>query len=79
MSEGKMTFIDACLKGKAKPEDIDEWVEKWHDTADCGTLWDYLGMTGREYALWVMAPKSLNRIIAWHRNDLKAIEEEGEA
>ena len=64
------TFIKAVLEGRAKPEDIDDWVEYWHDSSDVilpGHLFEHLGMTEQECALWVMHPERLKDIIESHR------------
>jgi hypothetical protein len=53
MSEGRMTFIDACLKGEAKPEDIWKFIGKWHKTDPDAVIIDILGMTPYEHCLWL--------------------------
>lgn len=58
-----MNFIQACLKGEAKPEDIDDWVEKWHKSQSKSALHQWLGMTLSEYMDWVGNPNSLQNII----------------
>jgi hypothetical protein len=51
------TFIDSCVSEKAKPEDIEGWIDYWHDsTENLGELHEYLGMTWHEYSLWVHSP-----------------------
>jgi len=48
------TFVDRCLRGAAVPDEIDDYVEKWH----AGTLGqgmelrDLLGMDRHEYTCW---------------------------
>jgi hypothetical protein len=64
------TFTKAVLEGRAKPEDIDNWVAHWHDSSDVilpGPLSDHLGMTEDECAQWVMHPEKLKDIIESHR------------
>jgi hypothetical protein len=64
MSDGYSTFIEACVYGEAKPEDIDDWVQRWNDFDDATeTIWQYLGMTWCEYEKWVKNPKVLHDII----------------
>ncbi len=66
------TFIDACLAGHAFEEDVDRWVERWHDAPEGSAiaaleLSEYLGMKAEEYALWVEQPSSLRFVIAARR------------
>ena len=63
-----MTFVAATLQGKATLEEIDKWVECWHDDkAYAGSLAEYLGMSDREYALWLSKPRMLRSIVEAHR------------
>lgn len=58
------TFVDAVLRGEAKPEDIDDWVEAWHkDNSYGGSICDYLGFSEQEYARWVENVSFLDTII----------------
>ena len=60
------TFIDACLAGTARPEEIDDWVDAWHDAApgsEDRTLDQYLGFTDEEGRLWARKPSSLWAIL----------------
>jgi hypothetical protein len=71
MSSKTLTFVDACLQGKAFLSDIDDWVEKWHEAEFSGyepTLDEYLGFTSDEGKLWVEKPASIGAIIAAHRS-----------
>jgi hypothetical protein len=63
MSE-QITFIDRCLAGSARPEDIDEWVDAWHAGAGSeSSLAQYLGMSQEDYAVWAEQPDSLPFIL----------------
>lgn len=73
MSNGYVatSFVDACLAGDALDSDIDQWVVKWHDATMPSPLAqvelsEFLGMTEREYALWVEQPSALRFIVAAH-------------
>jgi hypothetical protein len=61
----KQTFIDAVLAGRAKTDDIDDWIERWH-TTDTGEieLHEFLGLNENEMELWVGSHASLEQIIA---------------
>ena len=66
------TFVDACLTGRALAEDIDDWVDRWHDANGCPqghaqSLDEFLGMTPSEGALWAEKPEALRFVVAAHR------------
>ncbi|EMY5506447.1 hypothetical protein V8T57_002916 [Bacillus wiedmannii] len=51
MSELK--FMDACLQGEALLEDIDEYIDEWHESDTEEEIYEFLGMTFEEYGIWV--------------------------
>ena len=56
------TFIDLYLSGKCVPEDIDDFVDAWHERPGKQELYEFLGMTEDEYSLWVRDPDVLPHI-----------------
>ncbi|MBB1428228.1 hypothetical protein H5181_17440 [Shewanella sp. SG44-2] len=56
-------FIDLCVMGHALPDDVDDYVDDWHDSESDVTISEYLGMSSEEYESWVHAPETLNSII----------------
>ena len=56
-------FIDLCMQGSALPDDIDDFVDEWHDSNSEVSLSEYLGMSSDEYESWVHAPDTLHSII----------------
>ncbi|RFP16625.1 hypothetical protein D0T25_18390 [Duganella sp. BJB488] len=48
------SFIEKCLAHEATPEDIDDYIELWHQNPGDQPLHEYLGMTRNEYALWIV-------------------------
>jgi hypothetical protein len=63
------TFMDACSAGQALLDDIDDWVDTWHDAGGSprGTaesLQSYLGFNDFEYALWAEKPSMLRLLVA---------------
>lgn len=57
-------FIDLCLAGHALADDIDQFVDRWHDGQGPGMeLHDFLGMSFDEYSLWVERPHALRSIL----------------
>ena len=68
----KATFLQSCVQGQAATSEIDDWVDRWHEGAEHGSLADFLGMSSVEYARWVANPQSLTEIIAAHREPVVA-------
>ena len=63
MSHDASKFVDLCLRGDASPDQIDDFVDLWHDGDSEGSLAEFLGLSDKEYALWVETPKSLATIL----------------
>jgi hypothetical protein len=62
------SFIDLALSGNALVEEINDYVDRWHDsTTPVPPLDVYLGMTPEEYVLWVESTANLPYIIAARR------------
>lgn len=59
-------FIEKCLLREAKPEDIDDFIELWHEDPGAQPLHDFLGMTRNEYAFWIADAAILPTIISIH-------------
>ncbi|MFS0864918.1 hypothetical protein [Fredinandcohnia sp. 179-A 10B2 NHS] len=57
-----MKFMDACMQGEALLEDIEEYVEEWHEGDSEEEIYEYLGMTFEEYAIWVENDSMLKTI-----------------
>ena len=63
-------FVDMCLSGEALLEEIDDFVDKWHE-ADSGLpIHKFLGFTPTEYAMWVERPETLGYIILARRHSI---------
>ena len=61
------SFIELCLKGERLPEEIDDYVDQWHDGTSKLPLHAFLGMRKSEYNLWVVEPQVLPFILDAHR------------
>jgi hypothetical protein len=68
------TFLDLYLAGKVQPDEIDDFVDRWHETPAGRELHDYLGMTPDEYSLWLRAPDALP-YIAKARREMRPLTE----
>jgi hypothetical protein len=64
-----MSFIEACLQGDVLEEEIDQFVEAWHEGREGSdvTLHEYLGMEWSEYQLWSTTPSVLPFVLAAHK------------
>lgn len=60
-----MSFIDLCLSGDVLEDEIDDFVEKWHDDSEMKIdLHEYLGMSWEEYSIWATKPSILPFILS---------------
>ena len=70
MSETAMTFVEKCLAGEALADDVDDYVDRWHDgEGDPNeSLAEFLGFTDMEYRLWAEKPHLLQFLFNARRN-----------
>ena len=61
------TFIELALRGDVMPDEIDDFIDHWHDAGLEGDLHAYLGLSWEEYSLWVSDAESINIIISARR------------
>ncbi|OQW92292.1 MAG: hypothetical protein BWK78_02115 [Thiotrichaceae bacterium IS1] len=61
-------FIRSCQRGEALPDDIDDFIDDWHDHDYAMELHEFLGMSWEEYRGWVANPNTLPQIIEVHYN-----------
>jgi hypothetical protein len=67
MSE--QTFVDAVLAGLASPDDVDDWIERWHATDTGETeLHEFLGLLETEMESWLQSGETLEQIITRRNN-----------
>ncbi len=62
------SFIDDFLAGRAQPEDIDEYIDRWHNAPSDAPevaflLHEFLGMSWDEYRQWSGEPDSLQAVL----------------
>jgi len=63
-------FINDVINADAILDEIDDYIEKWHDSdTDC-SVFEYLGMTEEEYFLWVENDFYLKYIISAHEKNI---------
>ena len=47
------TFVDLLKEGKVSVDDIDDFVDQWHESDSNLSLVDFLGLTQSQYSEWV--------------------------
>jgi len=60
-------FIRKCLEGNVLLDDIDDYVNAWHESDSKLPLHRFLAMTRSEYSLWDADPDVLPRIMNTRR------------
>ncbi|WP_374566175.1 hypothetical protein [Ideonella sp.] len=66
------SFVQLCLQGDRLPEEVDDYVDAWHDGGANVPLHEFLGMTRSEYNLWVVDSDVLPFILDAHRTGVDA-------
>src|ERR1035441_3206728 len=66
-------FIDDCLSGNARLEDIDDYIDAWHQGDSDKKLYEFLGMTKPEYELLLSGQDMLPIIISAHKEHLAVV------
>ena len=61
-------FIQQCIDGDALLEDIDDFIDAWHDGDSTLKLNEFLGMTLFEYNVWLNQPDILPIIVKAKRD-----------
>ncbi len=66
-ADRKATFVELCLAGRAKPGEVDDYVDLWHDGSSSLPLHEFLGLTWEEYGAWVEDSDKIVQILAARR------------
>ncbi len=66
------SFIEKCINGDASLDEIDDYIDEWHDSnSDIDLeLHEFLGMTWEEYSLWAVKPSLLADILNHRKQDV---------
>jgi hypothetical protein len=75
------TFIDDVLAGRARIDDIDDYIDRWHDAPQGSPLsrqelHDFLGLSWSDYKAWTADPTSLQRVLTERRAQIEPVVEE---
>lgn len=67
-------FIMDCLNGDALITEVNDYIDVWHDSEDEEMpLYQFLGMTKKEYELFVMDENYLGVIITAHKENSNVV------
>ncbi|MGO0630814.1 hypothetical protein ACTORR_12380 [Pseudomonas sp. SAR267] len=72
-----MNFVELCLRGDVLTDEIDDFVEDWHEGREGvdQDLHEYLGMSWEEYSVWSTNPSMLPYILSARRHGISFEEE----
>lgn len=65
----KIKFIDAVINGDVLIDEIDDYIDVWHESDSNEEIYDFLGMSQNEYRLWVEDETILKEIIKCHMSE----------
>ena len=68
------SFIEKCINGDASLDEIDDYIDEWHDSdLDINLeLHEFLGMSWEEYSLWAVKPSLLAEILNHRKQDVSS-------
>lgn len=66
-------FINACIEKKAKPREINDYIEYWHTHNTNNSLREFLGMTVEEYDMYSKSKDGIVKSIVKSRVNNKKI------
>ena len=69
-SASDKTFLERYMNGEVLAEDIDDFVDAWHQNSGEKEIFEYLGMTRDEYSIWLRDPDVLPHIARARRNNI---------
>jgi hypothetical protein len=68
-------FVSAALSGRASVDDLDDYIDEWHDSDATLSLHEFLGMTWDEYRTCTERPEALRYILAARKHGRPFAEE----
>lgn len=66
-------FIQNCLSGDALLEEIDDYIDMWHEGDGKQSLRDFLGLNEKEYSLYVRDEELLGQIVAARHKEISIV------
>lgn len=65
-----VAFLDRYLNGEVLAEEIDNFIDNWHADPQNKEIYEFLGMSQKEYSLWLRDPDTLPHIAGARRTGL---------
>ena len=56
-----VTFFEKFTKKQVGAEDIHEYIDRWHKAVTIAPVYEYLGLTEDQYALFIRHPENLRK------------------
>ena len=72
--DGGRSFVELCLDGDALTEEVDDFIDKWHESTEETEIYEFLGMDWDEYSAWVAEPGISPLIITAHAEHRPLVE-----
>lgn len=63
-------FVNDCINGDALLSEIDDYIDLWHESDNKLPIHTFLGMSEKEYGLYVLDEEYLGLIIAAHKENI---------
>jgi len=63
-------FITDCINGDALLSEVDNYIDVWHESDTVLSIHEFLGMTKKEYALFVEDEMYLASIVTAHKESV---------
>lgn len=73
MSDTRKSFIELSLEGRVMLDEIDNYIDAWHDDPENQPLYKYLGMKKSEYSLWLRDPDTLAYIVKARHDEVPLV------
>jgi hypothetical protein len=58
-----MTFIEMCNLGRRNLNQLDDFIDEWHEGLWQGSLREAMGLTTSEYSSWVVGCATIEEIV----------------
>ena len=66
----KSNFINDVIQADALLDEIDDYIEMWHESDTTDSIFEFLGMTEDEYFLWLENDFYLKYIVTAHQKNI---------
>jgi hypothetical protein len=70
MSRQGASFLELAIAGEVLLDEVDDFIDMWHDTPGGQELRDFLGMSREEYELYLNSADWLSWIVAARKSGM---------